>query len=161
MKAGKKLGISVSILYLLSFSLSHSLLQPFWNQEGQEWWITSLWQGTKTTPKKQWKLAEQIAPRKDNCYNDEAVPWSRSDHVLGKLCSPQVMITTFPEPSKNKDWNNDHSCDRDCLTMHPFHSLPLVLCLFKAKAHLCILKMAVDRLNAYFASSYGVSWTMC
>jgi hypothetical protein len=36
----------------------------------------------------------------------------------------------------------------------------LILCLFKAKAHVCTLKMAEDGLSAHSASSYGMSWAL-
>jgi hypothetical protein len=41
--------------------------------------------------------------------------------------------------------------------MHTFCPLPQILGLFKAKSHVCTLKITEDGLNDYFASSQSVS----
>jgi hypothetical protein len=80
-------------------------------KEGQECFVTTLWQGTETTPKEQQNLAGQTIPP-----NEEKLPTMMRLHPGAGIimswepdCSPQVMtvIITSPEPSKNKDWDND------------------------------------------------------
>jgi hypothetical protein len=91
-------------------------------------------------------------------YDNEAELRSRSNHVLGTRLLPSSVTarTASLEPSKNKDWDNgqagptqplEHTWDWDCLTMHTFWLLPLVLCLLKAEAHICTSKIAEDGLK--------------
>jgi hypothetical protein len=57
LNTGEKIGISVSILYLLLFALSYSLLQSLWNQ------------GTAgTSIKEQQSLTGQTTPPDEDSY---------------------------------------------------------------------------------------------
>jgi hypothetical protein len=67
--------------FISIFALSHSLYSHFapWIPERSEL-ITSLWQGTETSHKEQWRLGGQTTPPdEDNDLQCEAVPWSRSN----------------------------------------------------------------------------------
>jgi hypothetical protein len=83
LNTGEELAIPRFILYLLSFALSHSLLQPPWNQGRTGWSMTSLWEGTETSHQEQWRLAGRTPLQmRTITYNDEAAPWSRSSHLM-------------------------------------------------------------------------------
>jgi hypothetical protein len=83
--------------------------------------------------------------------------------VIGLLSSSADSDNNFSRALRELEWDNDqpsHTCD---WTVHYAYLSPptlIILCLFKAKAHVCTLKMAEDGLGTYFASSQGMSWTV-
>jgi hypothetical protein len=95
-------------------------------------------------------------------YNDEAAPWSRSNHLFGIRLLPSSddsnnIFSRALEEQGLRKWSTrlleptcewycltvhnfwcpppilECTCDWDCLTMNTFCPLTLILCLFKAK----------------------------
>jgi hypothetical protein len=134
LKAGEKHRTSPSFCICLC-SKPFSLQSPCNHlgiKEGQEWLITSSWQGTNTV--------------------------SNSIPSIG--CTTCLTPDNNWNVSENKDWDNDqqeHTCDWKCLIIHTFCPLPPVICLLKPISNVCTLKIAEDELRTYFASSQGMS----
>jgi hypothetical protein len=146
-------------------------------QEEQEWSMTSLWQGTETTPKDQQSLERQdphTHQMRTITYKDEAATWSRSSHLMKTRFLPwsddsdnfsgtngewrqtlsqltkshMINPETISHQTTCHDvWPPKHTCDWDCFII--MHTSPhaLILCLLKTKAHVCTWKMAEDGLK--------------
>jgi hypothetical protein len=125
--------------------------------------ITSLWQGTETSPKKQRSLAGLTTPWRGQL----PIPM-RLHPGAGVViswepdCSPWVMtvITSSLEPFlKPRDWDNGQP-EHICLTMHPFVPCPQFF------IYLNLQLMSIPRrwlrMSWVFtiASSHGMSWAV-
>jgi hypothetical protein len=97
-------------------------------------------------------------------YNDKAAHWSRSNHLTGARLLPSSDDSD--NFSRTLLWNsqaeiivNQNTPVTGIVQLY-FHPMPLILCLFKAKVHICAPKMAEDELNVYSVSSQGGSQAM-
>jgi hypothetical protein len=72
-----------------------------------------------------------------------------------------TAITSSLDASRGPlDWDNgqpEHTCDRDCLTMHSFVPCSQLFCLLKPITHAYTPKMAEDEPSVHSASSHCMS----
>jgi hypothetical protein len=91
--------------------------------------------------------------------NDEAAPWSRSNHLMGTRLPPSsddIFSGTPLETLGLRYWSTRTHLWLNCLAMYTFIPCLQFFCLLKPIACVCTLKMAEDKLSAHSASSQSL-----
>jgi hypothetical protein len=106
--------------------------------EGQEWSITSLWQGTETPisnsgdlqdrhPSKwgQWPIIVRLHPGAG-----AVISWEPDGSPQWMIVMPSSLESLW-DPLDRDSNQLDHTCDWDCLTMHTFVPCPQLVAYLK------------------------------